>query len=71
MPGIGPEFAVSCQDHGGTGMARLQQWNAAEETWVTLTDFVAPDDEVTTPLVIEDSMAFAAENNIDLRCQDS
>jgi branched-chain amino acid transport system substrate-binding protein len=71
MPGIGPEFAVSCEDHGGTGMARMQQWNAEAGEWVTLTEFIAPDDSVTTPLVLEDSAAFAAENNIELRCNES
>ncbi|AHM03179.1 Leucine-, isoleucine-, valine-, threonine-, and alanine-binding protein [Roseibacterium elongatum DSM 19469] len=69
MPMIGPEFSVSCADHGGSGMATLQQWNGSE--WVTLTDFVAPDDSVITPLVMEDSAQYAEENNITLRCQDS
>jgi branched-chain amino acid transport system substrate-binding protein len=69
MPGIGPEFAVSCEDHGGTGMAIMTQWNGSE--WVTLTDFVAPDDSVTQPLVLEDSAQFAAENNITPQCTSS
>jgi len=69
MPMIGPEFAVSCEDHGGSGMATLQQWNGSE--WVTLTDFVAPDDSVITPLVMEDSAQYAAENNIGSQCGDS
>jgi branched-chain amino acid transport system substrate-binding protein len=66
MPGIGPEFAVTCEDHGGTGMAIMQQWNGTE--WVTLTDFIAPDDSVTQPLVMEDSAQYAAENNISSQC---
>ncbi len=69
MPMIGPEFAVSCEDHGGTGMAIMTQWNGTE--WVTLTDFIAPDDSVTQPLVEEDSAQFAAENNIASQCGDS
>jgi len=69
MPMIGPEFAVSCEDHGGSGMATLQEWNGTE--WVTLTGFVAPDDSVTTPLVMEDSAQYAAENNIGSQCSDS
>jgi branched-chain amino acid transport system substrate-binding protein len=28
-PGIGPEFAVSCEDHSGTGMAIMQQWDGS------------------------------------------
>jgi len=69
MPMIGPEFAVSCEDHGGSGMATLQQWDGS--AWVTLTDFVAPDDSVITPLVMEDSAQYAAENNIGSQCGDS
>jgi len=67
-PGVGPEFSVSCADHGGTGEGRIQQWNAADQEWVTLTDFIAPDDSVTQPLILEDSAAYAAENNIEPRC---
>jgi branched-chain amino acid transport system substrate-binding protein len=69
MPGIGPEFAVSCEDHGGTGLAIMTQWDGSQ--WVTLTDFIAPDDSVTQPLIDEDSAAFAAENNIASQCGES
>ena len=68
-PMIGPEFAVTCEDHGGSGMSLMQQWTGSE--WVTLTDFVAPDDSVTQPLVLEDSAQFAAENNIQSQCTSS
>ncbi len=68
MEGIGPEFSVSCQNHGGTGQAIVQQWNAADGVWEPLTDFISPDDAVIAPLVAEDSAAFAAENNITPGC---
>ncbi len=64
MPGVGPAFQVSCSNHGGPGMGRIQQWNAADQEWVTLTDFIAPDDSVTQPLIDEDSAMFAEENGI-------
>jgi len=67
MPGVGPAFEVSCANHGGPGMGRIQRWNAADQQWVTLTDFIAPDDSVTQPLIEEDSAAFAAENGIEAR----
>ncbi|GAA0305077.1 ABC transporter substrate-binding protein [Rhodovulum strictum] len=67
-PGIGPEFGVTCEDHGGSGMGIVQQWNAAEGKWVALTDYIAPDRDVIAPLIEGDSMAFAAENNLSLRC---
>ena len=68
MAAIGPEFSVSCQDHGGNGLGIVQQWNAIDKTWVALTDYIAPDDSVTGPLIKEDSAAFAAENNITPGC---
>ncbi|TCO69640.1 ABC transporter substrate-binding protein [Rhodovulum euryhalinum] len=68
-PGIGPEFGVTCAEHGGSGMGIVQQWNAAEGKWVALTDYIAPDDEVIAPLVEQDSMAYVAENNLSLRCE--
>ncbi len=68
MEGIGPEFSVSCQDHGGAGQGLVQQWNASAGTWEPLTDFITPDDSVIAPLVAEDSAAFAAESNITPGC---
>ncbi len=68
MSQIGPEFSVSCQDHGGTGLGIVQQWDASAGAWVALTDYIAPDNAVTDPLIKEDSMAFAAENNIEAGC---
>ncbi len=68
MPGVGPEFSVSCQDHGGTGLGIVQQWDANAKSWTALTDYIEPNDEITTPLIKEDSMAFATENNITPGC---
>ena len=68
MADIGPEFSVSCQDHGGSGLGIVQQWDASAGAWVALTDYIAPDDAVTLPLIMEDSAAFAAENNIEAGC---
>ncbi len=68
MEGIGPEFSVSCQDHGGAGQGLVQQWNASAGTWEPLTDFITPDDSVIAPLVAEDSAAFASESNITPGC---
>ena len=70
-PGIGPEFSVSCQDHGGSGMGLVQQWDAETQTWEPLTDFIAPDEEVIAPLIQADSQQFAEENNITPGCASS
>lgn len=68
MPGVGPEFSVSCENHGGSGRGLVQQWNAGDQVWVPLTDFISPDDSVIDPLIMEDSAMFAEENNITPGC---
>lgn len=68
LPGFGPEFHVTCENHGGPGMGAVQQWDAAAGSWNLITEFGPPDSEVINALIEEDSMAYAAENNIELRC---
>ena len=68
MPNFGPEFSVSCENHGGSGQGKVQQWDASAKSWSLVTDWIQSDKDVITPLVMEDSMAFAAENNIAERC---
>ena len=68
MEGIGPEFAVTCQNHGGAGQGLVQQWNASAGVWEPLTGFISPDTSVIAPLVAEDSAAFAAESGITPGC---
>jgi len=68
LPGFGPEFKVTCEDHGGPGLGAVQQWNASTGKWTLISEFKAPDKSVIDPLIEEDSMAYAAENNLELRC---
>ncbi|MEZ5913641.1 MAG: ABC transporter substrate-binding protein [Paracoccaceae bacterium] len=68
MPGFGPEVNVNCENHGGPGMARIQQWDAAAQQWNAVTDWISSDREVIDELIAADSAAFAAENNIAERC---
>lgn len=68
LPHFGQAFAASCADHGGPGAAMLQQWDATAKKWNLITGFIAPDDEVLTPLILEDSSAYAAEAGISERC---
>ncbi|MEM9318588.1 MAG: ABC transporter substrate-binding protein [Pseudomonadota bacterium] len=72
MPGVGPAFAVSCANHGGPGLGRIQEWDAEAQSWITLTGFIEPDDSVTQPLIDEDSAAYAAEAGVEPRnCNES
>ncbi len=68
LPDFGPAFEVSCENHGGSGVAKIQQWDANAKTWNLITDWIAADRSVVDPLIEEDSMAYAKENNIQLRC---
>lgn len=68
MPNFGPSFKVSCENHGGPGLGAIQQWDAASGTWSLITDFGESDMEVIGALIEEDSAAYAAENNIEERC---
>ena len=68
MPGFGPEFSVSCENHGGDGLGMVQQWDASAQQWNMITDLIESDKAVIDALVTEDSAAFAAENNIEAGC---
>ena len=68
FPGFGPEFSVSCENHGGSGIGKVQQWDAGNGTWNVITDWIESDKSVIDPLIMEDSAAYAKENNIAERC---
>ena len=64
LPDFGPEIKMSCDNHGGSGMARLQQWDASAKQWNLITEFTEPDQEIIAPLIQQDSEAYAAESGI-------
>lgn len=64
LPDFGPEIKMSCENHGGSGMARLQQWDAKAKKWNLITEFTEPDQEVIAPLIAQDSEAYAKESGI-------
>ncbi len=68
LPGFGPEFSVSCENHGGDGLAAVAQWDAGAKTWSLISEFKPSDASVVNPLIEADSAAYAAENNIEARC---
>ncbi|MBB3994409.1 branched-chain amino acid transport system substrate-binding protein [Sulfitobacter undariae] len=69
MPNFGPEFQVSCENHGGNGLVAVTQWDAKAKEWSLITDFIESDQEVIQALVDEDSQAYASENNIAPACK--
>jgi branched-chain amino acid transport system substrate-binding protein len=68
LPGFSAPFDVSCQNHGGPGAAMLQQWDAEAQSWNLITGWISSDRELIGELAMEDSGAFAAENNIEPQC---
>lgn len=68
LPNFGPAFKVTCANHGGDGLALVQQWDASAGKWNVITDYIAPDMDVVWPLIEEDSAAYAKENGIKPRC---
>ncbi|AXC51051.1 ABC transporter permease [Paracoccus suum] len=70
LPGFGQPIKLSCANHGGAGMARLQQWDATAGKWNLITDFIQPDEEVLEPLIAADSEAYAKEAGITPRACD-
>ncbi|MFD1157971.1 ABC transporter substrate-binding protein [Roseovarius aestuarii] len=68
LPNFGPEFEVSCENHGGNGYGAVSQWDAAAGEFKLVTEYVQSDQEVVQPLIDEDSAAFAAENGIESGC---
>jgi branched-chain amino acid transport system substrate-binding protein len=68
LAGFGPEFSVSCENHGGPGLGAVQQWDAGAGEWSLISGFEPSDGEVIDALIKEDSEAYAAENNITPGC---
>ncbi len=68
MPNFGPAFSVTCENHGGSGRAKIQQWDADTQTWTILTDWIDSDRSVIDPLIAADSAAYAAEAGVEERC---
>ncbi|MEM8578706.1 MAG: ABC transporter substrate-binding protein [Pseudomonadota bacterium] len=68
LPGFGPEFTVSCGNHGGDALVGVTQWDASAGTWSLISEFAPTDGEIIQPLIDEDSAAYAAENNIEGNC---
>ena len=68
LPNFGPEFQVSCENHGGNGFVAVTQWDAEAQEWNLVSDFMQSDQDVIQPLIDEDSSAYASENNIENTC---
>ena len=68
LPDFGPEFSVSCENHGGEGFVAVTQWDAEAKEWNLVSDFMQSDQDVIQPLIDADSSAYAEENAIEGNC---
>lgn len=68
LPNFGPAIKITCENHGGPGIAMVQQWDANAMVWNLISDMISSDREIIDPLIKEDSEAYAAENSIEPRC---
>ena len=68
LPNFGPEFKVTCENHGGNGYGAVSQWDAEAGEFTLITDYYQSDQEVLQALIEEDSKAFAEENGIEPGC---
>ncbi|MDZ7710713.1 MAG: ABC transporter substrate-binding protein [Roseovarius sp.] len=68
LPNFGPEFKVSCENHGGNGFGAVSQWDAAAGEFTLITDYFQSDQEIISRLVEEDSAQYAEENGIEPGC---
>ena len=61
-----PPVKLSCEDHGGSGLVRFQQWTGTE--WRATTDWMSGDRQMVRKMVEESAARYAAEKNIKPGC---
>ncbi len=71
LPNFGPEFSVSCENHGGPGLVSVNQWDAEAGEWKQISDYSESDMDVIGGLIEADSSAYAEENGVEASCSDS
>jgi branched-chain amino acid transport system substrate-binding protein len=64
LPNFTYPVKITCANHGGPRKVAIQQWNAKTKTWHLITGFYDTMHDVVDPLIEEDAMKFAKENNI-------
>jgi len=67
--GMFPNVKTSCDDHEGSGMVKVQQWNGTKWTPVT-PNWIAGDKALTRKLVEESSARYATDKQITPACMD-
>lgn len=68
--GMFPNVETSCNDHEGSGMVKVQQWNGTKWTAVT-PNWFAGDKALTRKLLEESSAKYATDKQITPACMDN
>ncbi len=58
-------ISTSCNDHVGTGAARIHTWDGTK--WVMSTDWIEADQQIIKPLVKSTAAKYAAEKKLEAR----
>lgn len=65
MEGFVPPLQITCENHVGTGLVAVKQWNSRIRRWEIVTDYYEPDAELIQPQIEAASKAFAEKANME------
>ncbi len=60
--GLIAPMKISCENHGGHGLVRMQQWDGAH--WKYASDWIEPHHDLLDPMYKASALAYAKEKNI-------
>jgi branched-chain amino acid transport system substrate-binding protein len=63
--GLFEPIQITCENHEGEGPVIVQQWDG--DSWERITDWIDPMHDVVWPMYEEAALAYAEENNIEVR----
>ena len=61
-----PPIKLSCNDHGGSGLVRFQQWSGTE--WKAVSDWISGDKPLVRAMIEASAAKYAAEKGIKAGC---
>ena len=62
--GLMAPLTITCADHEGGGPVKFSRWDAAGKQWVEVTDWIATDKSIVDSMIMDSSMAYAAEKGL-------
>ena len=60
--GLMAPLQITCADHEGGGPVKFSEWDGNQ--WVEVTDWIQTDKEIVNSMIMDSSMAYAAEKGI-------